>query len=486
MYLTTAIAYTNGSPHLGHAYELILSDAIARHLRGRGEPVFFTTGTDEHGKKIQKAAKNFTGSDNLTQMFVDSKAITFIDLAQKLNVKYDYFVRTTSPQHKETVKKVWEILEKKGLFYKKEYSGWYSVSDECLYSNEEIHTNSDSVIVSKETGSIVEYYTETNTFFKLSEFQEPLLKWFETNPIYPTNRVNEVKQIVKNGLQDLSVSRANVSWGIPVPGDETQTIYVWIDALTNYLTSIGWPNNSNWKKHWPATHIIGKDILKFHAVYWPAILLALDLPLPEKIIVHGWILDKTGIKQAKSLGNVTDPFEIVNKYGIDALRYFLLKIQVGDDGGFSEENINISLNNLANIYGNLINRLVAFQYKNRKIFEEFAECYDLSIYLKLSDGSKFIVNDTAILECFDNYNFPQGISIAFQHLSELNAIFQEIEPWKLIKTDPRQCYEKLLGIIQNIVLITNTLHCIMPDATSKILDMFYQDFPEPQIIFPKI
>lgn len=467
MYLTTAIAYVNGKPHVGHAYELIVADAIARHHRLKGDAVFLSTGTDEHGLKIQKAARALTGNDDLTQLFVDSNALRFVELAELLNVSYDKFIRTTSKEHKNAVRKVWGIFQEKGLLYTSEYRGWYSVTDECLYTDEEVYDNTVSGFIikcAKATQSVVEPYTEKNTFFKLSAFKDQLLEWYKTNPIFPENRANEIINIVSNDLRDLSVSRANVKWGIPVPDDESQTIYVWIDALTNYLTAIGWPDNPDWVNKWPAIHVIGKDILKFHSIYWPAILLALGLPLP-KIVTHGWILDDSGRKQAKSEGNVVDPFEIVETFGIDALRFHLLSnISFGEDGCFGNESLTVSLNTLANNYGNLVNRILTFIHKN------------FNGYISYRLDKQTEVKYKEIIQAFDEYNFNQGISLAFESIARLNAKFQNAEPWNLIKTDRLGCLLYLQDILSEIIRVTITLQCIIPNATSKILDLL--GYPE--------
>ena len=500
MYLSTAIAYVNGKPHVGHAYELIVADAIVRHNRLKGEHVFFSTGTDEHGLKIQKAAKEAYEPrivvKHMTQFYVDSNAIRFMELAESLNISYDKFVRTTSKQHKKVVEIIWNILKAKGLLYEKEYSGWYSVTDECLYSDDEIYEYKgptgngfiipctvQGLIKAKATNSTVERYSETNTFFKLSEFREKLLEWYKTNPIFPTNRANEIVQIVEKDLRDLSVSRARVNWGIPVPDNDEQTIYVWIDALANYLTAIGWPDTPGWETMWPPVHVIGKDILKFHSIYWPAMLMALELPLPKQIVTHGWILDNSGAKQAKSVGNVVDPFEIVESFGLDAFRFYLLgSVSFGEDGRFDDDTLTVSLNSLANNYGNLVNRILTFihkHYPNETLQYRF---YNLEAgYI---DDNERKDNFETTLRAFDSYNFSQGVSLAMESIIDLNSLFQNLEPWNLVKGDENQkadCLYELERILVQLIRATITLQCIIPNATSTILDLLgypvkYRDY----------
>ena len=349
-YITTPIYYPSAKPHMGHAYSSIIADFFARFKRIQGYKVHFLTGTDEHGQKIQRAAEK-KGMDPLT--FCDEISKTFRNLSKTLNLSNDDFIRTTEKRHLKSVQNLWNILEKNKEIYLSKYSGWYSVSDEAFYSEEEIDDN-DGNKTAKNSGSPVEWVEEESYFFKLSKWQEPLLKFYSENPnfILPSTRKNEVVSFVKSGLKDLSVSRKSFSWGIKVPTNKDHVIYVWLDALTNYISALNYPNENDnlYLKFWPATiHLIGKDILRFHAVYWPAFLLAANIPLPKRVYGHGWILSGEE-KMSKSKGNILDPIEIINKYGLDSLRYYLVKeVSFGNDGNISKEKLESCINSdLAN------------------------------------------------------------------------------------------------------------------------------------------
>ncbi len=331
-YITTPIYYPSAKPHMGHAYSSIISDFFARFKRIQGCNVLFLTGTDEHGQKIQRAAEN-KGMD--PKSFCDEISKTFNDLSKTLNLSNDDFIRTTENRHKKSVTNLWKILEKKNEIYLSKYSGWYSVSDEAFYSENETEEKNNTR-ASKTSGSPVEWVEEESYFFKLSKWQEPLLKFYSDNPkfILPESRKNEVISFVKSGLKDLSISRKSFSWGIKVPSNNDHIIYVWLDALTNYISALNYPNVQDklFKDFWPASlHLIGKDILRFHAVYWPAFLLAADIPPPKRVYGHGWILSGEE-KMSKSKGNILDPIEIIDQYGLDPLRYYLIKeVSFGND-----------------------------------------------------------------------------------------------------------------------------------------------------------
>ena len=324
-YITTPIYYPSGNPHMGHAYSSIVADVFARFKRLEGKNVYFLTGTDEHGLKIQREAEK---NNKSTKAFCDEVSLKFKNLTTTLNLSTNDFIRTTEKRHHDSVKAIWNKLVESGDIYLSKYKGWYSVSDEAYYSEDEI-INKDGKKISKSSGSTVDWFEEESYFFKLSSWQQKLLDLYEKNPdfISPKSRNNEITQFVKSGLNDLSVSRTSFKWGIQVPNNDKHIVYVWLDALTNYISALNFPNvNDNlYKSFWPANiHIIGKDILRFHAVYWPAFLMAAKLPLPKKIYGHGWILSDEK-KMSKSLGNILDPIEIINKYGIDQLRYYLIK-----------------------------------------------------------------------------------------------------------------------------------------------------------------
>ena len=365
-YITTPIYYPSGRPHMGHAYSSIIADFFARFKRIDGYKVYFLTGTDEHGLKIQRAAEK-KGVEPLA--FCNEISKTFKNLSKTLNLTNNDFIRTTESRHKKSVQYLWEELKKNGDIYLSKYSGWYSVSDEAFYNEDEIE-DLDNKKVAKSSKSLVEWVDEESYFFRLSKWEKPLLEFYEKNPdfISPASRKNEVISFVKSGLKDLSVSRKSFSWGIKVPNDNEHVIYVWLDALTNYISALNYPNKNDelYKKFWPASvHLIGKDILRFHAIYWPAFLLAAKIAPPKKVYGHGWILSNEE-KMSKSKGNILDPLEIIKQYGLDPLRYYLIKeVSFGNDGNISQERLEDCINSdLANNFGNLCQRVSAFVIKN--------------------------------------------------------------------------------------------------------------------------
>jgi methionyl-tRNA synthetase len=365
-YITTPIYYPSGKPHMGHAYSSILADVFARFKRLENFDVKFLTGTDEHGLKIQREAEK---NSKKPKDFCDEISLKFKDLTGILNLSNNDFIRTTEKRHYKAVNDIWNRLIDSNDIYLSKYTGWYSVSDEAYYDESEIETKNNNKI-SIISGSKVEWVEEESFFFKLSSWQKKLLNFYEENPdfILPRSRKNEVVEFVKSGLKDLSVSRTSFSWGIPVPKANKHVIYVWLDALTNYLSALNYPDqkSNQYKKFWPADiHIIGKDILRFHAIYWPAFLMAAKIPLPKRVYGHGWILSDEK-KMSKSLGNILDPIEIIKKYGIDPLRYYLIKeVSIGNDGSISLKSLKDCVNNdLANNYGNLCQRVFTFVEKN--------------------------------------------------------------------------------------------------------------------------
>ena len=428
-YITTPIYYPSAKPHMGHAYSSIIADFFARFKRLQGSNVFFLTGTDEHGLKIQRAAEKNKMDPKL---FCDQISKTFRDLSTTLNLTNNDFIRTTEQRHHKSVENIWNILEKKNEIYLSKYSGWYSVSDEAYYNEDEIETV-DGIKKSKSSGSTVEWVEEESFFFKLSKWEKPLLEFYQKNPkfILPDSRRNEVISFVKSGLKDLSVSRKSFSWGIKVPNNKDHVIYVWLDALTNYLSALNYPDIKDklYQSFWPATlHLIGKDILRFHAVYWPAFLMAADIPLPERVYGHGWILSGEE-KMSKSKGNILDPLEIINKYGLDPLRYYLIKeVSFGNDGNISQDKLEDCINSdLANNYGNLCQRVISFTEKN----------------LKLSIPNKIVFNDDdlKILNIFknehdnlikyiDDQDINSYVNFIINQLFAANKYFNDQEPWK--------------------------------------------------------
>ncbi len=469
-YITTPIYYPSGKPHMGHAYSSIIADVFARFKRIEGKEVFFLTGTDEHGLKIQREAEK---NKKEPKVFCDEISQTFKDLTNILNLSNDDFIRTTEKRHHESVSKLWETLEKSGDIYPSKYSGWYSVSDEAYYDEDEIETK-DGKKLSKSSGSVVEWVEEESYFFKLSKWQNKLLEHYEQYPtfILPQSRKNEVVQFVKKGLKDLSVSRTSFSWGIKVPNNNKHIIYVWLDALTNYISAMNFPNTNDelYKKFWPADiHIIGKDILRFHAIYWPAFLLAANLPLPKRIYGHGWILSDQK-KMSKSLGNILDPIDVINKYGIDQLRYYLLKeVSLGNDGNVSLENLENCINNdLANNYGNLCQRVFSFVKKNcsNKIPQKF----DLNSYDK-----KFLEvakNDLENLcNLMDNQDINSYLKKVISFSFESNKYFNDSSPWEFTKKDPKRMKTIVRTVLEQIKNISILLMPIIPIASNNVLDI---------------
>ena len=471
-YITTPIYYPSGKPHMGHAYSSIIADVIARYKRLEGYKVFFLTGTDEHGLKIQREAEK---NKKDTKLFCDELSEKFKELTKILNLSNNDFIRTTEKRHYNSVEDLWNKLVKSGDIYLDKYKGWYSISDEAYYDNEEIDER-DGLKVSKLSGSKVEWVEEESYFFKLSSWRKKLLDFYKTNPnfILPISRNNEVVKFVEKGLTDLSVSRTSFSWGIPVPKNQKHVIYVWLDALTNYLSALNYPDTSSdlYKKYWPADlHIIGKDILRFHAIYWPAFLMAAKLPLPKRIFGHGWILSDEK-KMSKSLGNILDPIDIIKNYGIDQLRYYLIKeVSLGNDGNVSLDNLKNCINNdLANNYGNLCQRVFTFLKKNSK-----NKIPKHSVYTK--DGKVLtnkIKNDVKKLnELIDKQDLNNYIKQVIEYSFDSNKFFNDSEPWTLKRTDTKKMNSVLYSIVEQIKNISILLLPIIPISANKILDIIH-------------
>ena len=469
-YITTPIYYPSAKPHMGHAYSSIIADFFARLKRIQGHKVFFLTGTDEHGQKIQRAAEK-SNKDPLE--FCNEISKTFRNLSSLLNLSNDDFIRTTEKRHASAVTNLWNILEKKEEIYLSKYSGWYSVSDEAFYNEDEIE-DLDGKKISKSSGSPVEWVEEESYFFKLSKWQEPLLKFYSENPkfILPESRKNEVISFVKSGLKDLSVSRKSFSWGIKVPSTKEHVIYVWLDALTNYLSALNYPKETEklYKDFWPANiHIIGKDILRFHAVYWPAFLLAAGIKPPQRVYGHGWILSGDE-KMSKSKGNILDPIEIIDIYGLDALRYYLLKeVSFGNDGNISKEKLENCINSdLANNYGNLCQRVILFCEKN--------------IGLKVPEKYDFINDDLKILNDFkdnikniekqiNDQNINYYVEYVVNQLFKANKYFNDQAPWTK-KDDNLRLNTIVFVSLELIRKISILLYPIIPKTSLKVLNIF--------------
>ena len=469
-YITTPIYYPSAKPHMGHAYSSIVADFFARIMKIQGFNVFFLTGTDEHGQKIQRAAEK-KGMDPLS--FCNEISKTFRNLSKTLNLSNTDFIRTTEPRHAKSVTNLWKILENKDEIYLSKYSGWYSVSDEAFYSEDEISI-SNGTKNAKISGSPVEWVEEESYFFRLSKWQEPLLKFYLDNPkfILPESRKNEVISFVKGGLKDLSVSRKSFSWGIKVPSNNDHVIYVWLDALTNYISALNYPNENHqlYKEFWPASiHLIGKDILRFHAVYWPAFLLAANISPPMRIYSHGWILSGEE-KMSKSKGNILDPIEIIKKYGLDPLRYYLLKeVSFGNDGNISKEKLESCINSdLANNYGNLCQRVISFIEKNLNSLIPEKDVFhsdDLKVLNIYKDNYNKLIKD------IDNQEINSYVNFIIDQLFSANKYFNDQEPWN--KKDNIKRLNTIIYVsLELIRKISILLYPIIPESSLKVLDIF--------------
>ena len=481
-YITTPIYYPSAKPHIGHAYTSIVADILARFKKIDGFNVYFLTGTDEHGLKIQRAAEN-KNMDPL--LFCDEISETFKQLSKTLNLSNTDFIRTTEKRHIKSVQYLWNLLEKNGDIYLSKYSGWYSVSDEAYYSENEIITKNNKKI-STVSGSAVEWVEEESYFFRLSKWQDKLLDYYKNNPdfILPESRKNEVISFVKNGLKDLSISRKSFSWGIKVPSNDKHVIYVWLDALTNYLSALNYPDVENdlYKKFWPSSiHLIGKDILRFHAIYWPAFLMAANIPLPHRIYGHGWILsgDK---KMSKSMGNILDPIEIIDSYGLDPLRYYLVKeVSFGNDGNISKERLENCINSdLANNFGNLCQRVTIFNEKNCSSImpekDKFNED-DLKLLDNYSNNINIIRNE------IDKQNLNFYIEFIIKSLFDANKYFNDQEPWKK-KDNIKRLNTIIFTSLEVIRKICIMLYPIIPGTIIKALKIF--NLTEKDIVFSTI
>ena len=469
-YITTPIYYPSGKPHMGHAYSSIIADVFARFKRLEGKKVYFLTGTDEHGLKIQREAEK---NNKNPKIFCDVLSEKFKDLAKILNLSIDDFIRTTEERHYKAVQALWNKLLESGDIYLSKYAGWYSVSDEAYYSEDEISIENGKKI-SKSSGSTVDWFEEESYFFKLSAWQNELLEHYKKNPTFvsPKSRNNEIVKFVKNGLNDLSISRTSFKWGIPVPNNNKHIIYVWLDALSNYISALGFSTTKDglYKNFWPANiHVIGKDILRFHAVYWPAFLMAAKIPLPQKIFAHGWILSDEK-KMSKSLGNILDPIEIIDRYGIDQLRYYLIKeVSLGNDGNVSMENLKNCINNdLANNFGNLCQRVFSFIEKNcsgkvpkpKELQKEDNELLD-NLINKVPD----------LISHMDEQDLNNYIKKVVDFSFNANKYFNDLKPWSLKNTDISRMNTILFTVVSQIKNISILLNPIIPISSNIILDI---------------
>ncbi len=470
-YITTAISYPNGAPHIGHAYEAIATDALARFKRLDGYDVYFLTGADEHGIKMVKTAKD---KGITPKELADENTALFQKMVEALNCSNDEFIRTTEERHHIASQGIWKRMEENGDIYLDSYAGWYSVRDEAYYDESELEKNADGEKVSPQ-GTPVEWVEEESYFFKLSAYQEPLLKLYEDHPefIGPDHRRNEVTSFVKGGLRDLSISRTTFDWGIKVPGNDKHIMYVWVDALTNYITALGFPDTDaeKYQKFWPANaHIIGKDIIRFHTVYWPAFLMSAKLPLPNRVFAHGFLFNN-GEKMSKSTGNVVDPFSMVDEYGVDQFRFFLLReVPFGQDGNYNHEAIvNRTNADLANDLGNLASRSLSMIAKNcDNALPTPAEFSDEDkVMLAAADG--ILVKAR---EAMDIQAIHKALEAAWTVVSDTNKYFAAQEPWALKKTDPERMNTVLYVTAEVIRQVGILALPFIPDSANKLLDLF--------------
>lgn len=474
-YITTPIYYVNDNPHIGHAYTTLACDVIARFKRLDNYEVMFLTGTDEHGQKVQMAADK---ADVLPKEFTDRVSKNFQNLAAKMNFSHDYFIRTTEPRHYESCQKIWQILMEKGHITLSSYSGWYSVRDEAFFSENEL------VDGKAPTGAPVEWLEEPSYFFNLSKWQQPLLDFYEKNSefVAPVGRFNEIKRFVEGGLKDLSISRTTFNWGVPVPNDPEHVMYVWLDALTNYITATNWTNKeqNGFEKWWPADlHMVGKDILRFHAVYWPAFLMAAQLPLPKRVFAHGWWTNE-GEKISKSLGNVIDPISLIDEYGLDQIRYFLMReVPFGRDGDFSKTALLHRINSdLANDLGNLSQRVLSQIYKNLNgeipALSEKPQKDDVLLLKSLKE-----LPDNVRVE-INKQSFHEALRLIWHVIAQANRYVDKQAPWALKKTDIVRMSDVLAVLVEVIRGVSLLIQPFMPDASAKLLDQI-QVAPEERL-----
>jgi methionyl-tRNA synthetase len=499
--ITTAIPYANGAPHIGHAYERIATDVMARFARLDGRDVLFVTGMDEHGQKMQQTAAR----EGLTpQELADRTALQFEDMGDLLNARADDIVRTTSARHKASVVEIWQRMEAAGDIYLSKYAGWYSVRDEAYYDEDETEEREGRRFSTK-TNTLVEWVEEESYFFRLSAYEKPLLALFAERPdfVVPDQYRNEILAFIKRGLRDFSVSRTTFDWGIPVPGHPKHVMYVWVDALTNYITASGFPDlSSPLAKYWPAAaHVIGKDITRFHAIYWPAFLMSAKLALPKQIVVHGFFFNR-GEKMSKSTGNVISHIDLVEKYGHDAVRYYMMReVPFGQDGSFTHETVVARINaDLANDLGNLAQRSLSMVNKN------CGAHVPLRGELQSADHEILAAADALLLECqqlHGDYAISKAMDAIWRVVADANRYFAGQEPWALKKTNPARMETVLWTTAEVLRMVGILIQPYVPQSAAKLLDLLavsteqrqFSDFgkrlksgsslPVPQPIFPR-
>jgi len=467
-YITTPIFYPNGAPHIGHAYTAIATDVLARYQRLDGKDVFFLSGTDEHGQKMQQTAMK----EGVTPLaLADRNSAVFRDMLKRLNCSNDEFIRTTEARHRTAVQELWRRMEKNGDIYLGKYGGWYSVRQEAYFDESETTVGEDGVR-REPLGSPVEWVEEESYYFRLSAYGDKLLELYEANPdfVQPAERRNEVASFVRSGLKDLSISRTSFDWGVPVPRNDSHVMYVWVDALTNYITAAGFPDESGDKwKYWPAVHIIGKDIVRFHAVYWPAFLMSAGVELPKRVFAHGFLNNK-GEKMSKSVGNVVDPFALIDAYGLDQVRYFFMReVPFGQDGTYSPEAIATRINSdLANDLGNLAQRSLSMIAKNcdGKVPAHGAFTAEDEAILKAAYG---IHAETS--KAMENLQIHRALAAIWDVVAEANRYFAGQEPWILRKTDPARMATVLYVTAEVLRVIGVAIQPYMPESAARLLDL---------------
>jgi len=483
-YITTAISYPNGPPHIGHAYEAIATDAIARFMRLDGYDVYFLTGTDEHGQKIQQTG----AKEGLTpQQLLDRNVPLFKAMVARMGCSNDDFIRTTEERHHRSSEAIWQRMEKNGDIYLDKYAGWYSVRDEAYYAEDETQLNEHKVRLATKTGTPVEWVEEESYFFKLSAYQKKLLALYASVPdfVLPKERLNEVASFVNGGLKDLSLSRTTFDWGIPVPGNPKHIMYVWVDALTNYITAVGFPDTGSdkFKRYWPAAlHVIGKDIVRFHAVYWPAFLMSAGIAVPKRIFSHGFLFNR-GEKMSKSVGNVIDPFALADAYGVDPLRYFFLReVPFGQDGNYSHEAIVNRINaDLANDLGNLAQRSLSmvdkafggvlpapgdFSAEDKTILAAADGMIGIQAILASADAMVGKARDAMATQ-----QLHQVLNAVWSVVADANRYFAGQAPWALAKTDPKRQGTVLYVTAEVLRRVAILSQPVLPTSAAKLLDL---------------
>jgi methionyl-tRNA synthetase len=487
-YITTAISYPNGPPHIGHAYEAIAADVIARFQRAQGRDVRFQTGTDEHGLKMAQAAR---AEGVEPRAFANKMSLLFQAMCDTLNVSYDRFILTSKPDHYRASQAIWKAMEERGDLYLGRYEGWYSVRDEAYYDDDELTEGENGEKLSPQ-GTPVEWTVEESWFFRLSKYQQPLLEHYAANPdfIRPESRRNEVLRFVENGLSDLSISRTSFDWGVPVPDSSGHVMYVWLDALTNYITGLGYPDDTElWRRYWPADiHLIGKDVVRFHAIYWPAFLMSAGIALPKCVYGHGFLLSR-GEKMSKSVGNVVDPMVLAERFGVDALRYFLLReVPFGQDGSYSAEAIvNRANAELANSFGNLAQRILSMIHKNLDgVLPAAGTAEEDQALLAQVDQAC-----VGLTQHFERLAFSTGLEEWMQAVFACNAYVDNMAPWALKKTDPERMAAVLGTLVAAVRKLTVAVQPVIPASAGKLIALIDSGedgapIAQPTPLFPRL